>query len=301
MHAERNPELEIPALTVLPTEGEEVRRLVPLDSPSDGAVLRPGERATARAIVRRVFTPEERAAVRERVFALAREDARISGGAVTGSGSIGAEDEWSDVDTSFGVMDGVDPLEVLDDWTRALQSELELVHHWDLYHGSTIYRVYLLPSSLELDIAVTPAAEFAQHGPRFKLVFGESGEAQEPDPPALDETIGLGWLAALDARLAIERAKPWQAVFFVNLLRDQALGLACIRHGLPPEYARGTDRLPREVTERYEQTLARSLDLPGLRRALAAATTAFIREVGEADAELAERLSLALSEVAAPR
>jgi hypothetical protein len=246
-----------------------------------------------------VFTPEERAAVRDRVFALAREDRRISGGAITGSGAHDAEDEWSDVDTSFGVVDGVDPLEVLDEWTRELNAELGFVHWWDLRHASTIYRVYLLPSTLELDIAVTPASEWAQRGPRFRLVFGESGPAVDAPPPALDETIGLGWLAALVTRMAIERGRPWQAVLFVNLLRDQALGLACIRHGLPPEYARGADQLPPEVTTPYEATLPRTLELPELRRALAEGTTAFLDEVDEATPELAERLRLTLHELAA--
>jgi hypothetical protein len=248
-----------------------------------------------------VFTAEERAAVRERVLSLAREDPRVSGGALTGSSSVGAEDEWSDVDTSFGVVDGIEPLEVLDEWTRTLEPELEFVHHWDLRHGPTIYRVYLLSSSLELDIAVTPAAEFAPRGPKFRLVFGESGEARDPAPPAVEETIGLGWLSALVARMAIERGKPWQAVLFVNLLRDQALGLACIRHGEPPEYGRGVDRLSRELTEPYAQTLARSLETCELRRALAAATTLLVREVGEVNEELAERLNLALREIVAGR
>ena len=246
-----------------------------------------------------MFTPEQRAEVRDRVFALAREDERVSGGAITGSGALDAEDAWSDIDTSFGIVDGVDPLEVLEDWTRALDAELDFVHWWDLRHGGTIYRVYLLPSSLELDIAVTPAAEFAQRGPRFKLLFGEAGELREQPEPNLDEAIGLGWLAALVARFAIERDKRWQALFFVNLLRDQALGLACIRNGLPPEYARGTDQLLPEILGAYEPTLARSLREDELRRVLAAATSAFVTEVGEANQELAKRLALVLQDITA--
>jgi hypothetical protein len=249
---------------------------------------------------RGVFTPEERAQIRDRVFEVARADPRASGGAVTGSRSIGAEDRWSDVDTSFGVVDDADPREVLDDWTAELDREFHFVHHWDLVSGPTIYRVYLLPSTLELDIAVTPAGQFAQRGPKFELVFGESGEAQEPRPAPLEETIGMGWLMALDTRMAIDRDRPWQALLFLNLLRDQALGLACIRHGEPPEHARGTDRLPREVTEPYERTIARSLEPAELRRALAGATTELIREVVRANPELAAPLAETLREITEP-
>ena len=39
-----------------------------------------------------MFSPDERTRVRERVLALAREDERVTGGAVTGSAAGGAED-----------------------------------------------------------------------------------------------------------------------------------------------------------------------------------------------------------------
>lgn len=241
-----------------------------------------------------MFTPEERLAVRERVFALAREDPRVSGGAITGSGSVGEEDEWSDVDTSFGVVDGVEPLEVLEDWTRQLDAGLGFVHWWDLHHGATIYRVYLLPSSLELDIAVTPAARWAQRGPKFQLVFGEAAEATEVSRPNLDDVIGVGWLAALDARMAIERGRPWQGLAFVNMLRDRTLALACIRAGEAYEYARGADRLPPEITRPLAAALPRSLEADELRRALAAGTSALLGEVEQVRPELAQRLRAAL-------
>ena len=100
-----------------------------------------------------MFTPEERARVKDRVLALARGDARIIGGAVTGSASIGTEDRWSDIDLSFGVADGVEPADVLTEWTELLARELDVVHHWEVRSGTTIYRVFLLPGGLELEPA----------------------------------------------------------------------------------------------------------------------------------------------------
>src|SRR2546427_7507668 len=158
-----------------------------------------------------MFTPEQRAHVRERVLELARADARISGGAITGSAAAEAEDRWSDIDLSFGVIDDVEPESVLADWTEALGGELGILHHWDLRSVPTIYRVFLLPGGLELDVAVTPAAQFRARGPKFKLLFGQSVERAAAAPPAVGELIGMGWLSALDARIAIERGKPWAA------------------------------------------------------------------------------------------
>jgi hypothetical protein len=117
--------------------------------------------------------------------------------------------------------------------------------------------------------------------------------------PSVDELIGFGWLYALNARAAIARGKPWPAEYWISGLRDQALALA----GLPaprraPVYARGIDRLPREVVAPYERALVGSLAPDELRRALAIAGELFISEVGEAAPELAERLRAPLREAA---
>ena len=233
--------------------------------------------------------------MRDRVFEIARADERISGGAVTGSGSVGAEDRWSDVDTTFGVKAGVAPEAILRDWSEVLEREFDIVHRFDLRRAPTIYRVYLLSSSLELDISLTPASEFGARGPNFRLVFGESADHLHPTATDLDALIGWGWIFVLNSRAAIDRGKPWQAAHYIASVRDYALSLACVRHGLPATYARGVDRLGRDVTMRWEPTLVQSLDPAELRRALAVAAQEFLREVREARPALAERLQKPLS------
>src|ERR671933_2855178 len=104
--------------------------------------------------VSRMFTAEERERVRARVLELARDDERITGGAITGSVTVGAEDRWSDIDTAFGFADGVEPVTVLDEWTAVLEREFSLLHHFDLRHGPTLYRVSLFPSTLQLDVSM---------------------------------------------------------------------------------------------------------------------------------------------------
>jgi|SRR5919197_313189 hypothetical protein len=237
-----------------------------------------------------MFSLEERARARERVLTLGRDDPRITGGANTGSAATGTDDRWSDIDLSFGVADEVEVTDVLEDWTEVLGPELDVLHHWDLRSGPTVYRVFLLPGGLELDVAVTPAAEFGARGPKFRLLFGRGVEVPAPAPPSLDELIGMGWLSALDARSAIARGRPWAAEYWIGSLRDQSLALACLRLGEPAAYARGIDRLPPEVVEPHEQSLVRSVNPEELRRALTVAEDLFLAEVTEVNAELAERL-----------
>jgi len=203
---------------------------------------------------------------------------------------VEGEDRWSDIDLSFGVIDDVEPEAVLDDWTEKLGGELGVLHHWDLRSGPTIYRVFLLPGGLELDIAVTSAGQFGARGPKFKLLFGQGVERAATPPPAAGDLIGMGWLSSLDARNAIERGRPWAAEYWIGSVRDQALALACLRLGEPPAYARGIDRLPGEVAAPYEEALVRSLDPDELERALRVASELFVAEVSEVDPELARRL-----------
>ncbi|MDQ3821669.1 MAG: nucleotidyltransferase domain-containing protein [Actinomycetota bacterium] len=245
-----------------------------------------------------MFTPEDREHVREQVFELARRDRRVSGGAVTGSFAVGAEDRWSDVDTSFGIVDGVEPEAVLADWTARLEEELGILHHWDLRHGPTIYRVLLVPGGLELNIAVTSAAEFGKRGPKFRLLFGEGPERPPPPPPDVEETIGFGWLYVLNSRTTIERGRRWQAENYVSAIRDHALALACVRFDEPPGYLRGVDNLPHDVLAPYDDALVRSSDDAELRRAFVVATELFLGEVAAAKPELADRLGPPLREAA---
>jgi len=54
---------------------------------------------------RRVFTVEQRDAVRERLLGIANEDERVVAGAAVGSLAVGAGDRFSDLDLTFAVAD----------------------------------------------------------------------------------------------------------------------------------------------------------------------------------------------------
>jgi hypothetical protein len=236
-----------------------------------------------------VFTPEERDRVRDWVFAIARADERITGGAVTGSRAVGREDRWSDIDTAFGFAQGVEPGSILRDWTTALRREFDVVHLFDLQRAVTTYRVFLLSNGLEVDISLTPEAAFGPHGRTFQLVFGEATE-QAPHEIDRDELIGWGWIFLLYARTGIERGRPWQAEYGIAQARHTGLALASLRHDLPTSDARGNDELPVDVTQSWRTSLVRSFHMGELRRALRAAGHSYLREVREVDPDLADRL-----------
>jgi hypothetical protein len=237
-----------------------------------------------------VFTVEQRDALRERMLRLGEQEDRVVAGAVVGSLAVDAGDRYSDVDLTFAVADQVAIAEVLDDWTRTLVAELAAVTLVDLERGPTTYRVFLLPDALQLDLSMTPAAEFRPAGPGFHLVYGEtaSGESEAAGgslfiatAAVAEDIFGWGVIYALHARACIQRGRVWQAEHYVGAVRDHALALACLREGVIAVQARGYDDLSAGTLAGFAGAHVGALEPDALRAALAASVNALVQE-GEA-------------------
>lgn len=240
-----------------------------------------------------MYTPEERDALRRELLAAARADPRITGGAITGSASVGKEDRWSDIDLAFGVRESSEVGATLADFSELMYSNHHALHHVDVRRDAWIYRVFLLRNGLQVDLAFAPTAEFGPRAPTFQLVFGTAIDKTQSIAGSAEETIALAWLFALHARSSIARGKFWQAEYMISAMRDQVLAAACIRHGLPASEGRGIDSLPEGVTMPFRGTLARALDAQELLRAFRATMGGLIREIRDHDAGL-ERLEQTL-------
>jgi hypothetical protein len=246
-----------------------------------------------------VYTPADREALKDELIALARADPRITGGALTGSASVGREDRYSDIDLAFGVRTAADVLGVLDDRTSWMRQNHGLVDHLDVKTGSWVYRVFLLPSTLQVDVACVPAEEFGARAPTFRLLFGAASERAHEPRPAAHDLIGWAWLYALHARSSIARGQRWHAEYMVSAIRDQVVALACLRHRLPVAYARGADSLPRTILDSLEGAIVRDLTATELVRAMRAAIDALVGEIRHADIGLAGTLEPTLRELVA--
>ena len=214
-----------------------------------------------------MFSVPEREALRDRLIAVARSDDRITAAAIVGSAANDGEDAWSDIDLALRLGDDLEPVDVAAEWTTRIYESANAVDHLDVWSDSTLFRVFLLSSSLQVDISFWPADAFAASGDSFRLLFGDSNEPQPPCSPAPGALIGMGWLYALHARSSIARGRALQANHWINGVRDQVTMLACLRHGLPTPEGRGVDDLPAGLRQSLAETLVRGLDereLPGL-------------------------------------
>jgi hypothetical protein len=245
-----------------------------------------------------MFSVDERERVRSELLAHAEADPDITAAAITGSEASSSADKWSDIDLALGVRGGIAP--ALDRWTGLLYRDFDAVHHWDLPWGATVYRVYLLPDWLEVDIGFTPETEFGPRGPNWRTVFGETVEVPAAGAQSPDELAGLAWHHVLHACVCIERGKRWQAEWLIHGVREHVLALACLRLGHSTRFAKGADLLPEELTTPLEESLVRSLDEVELRRALASIAALLANELERTDHSLAKRLRPMLLDLTAP-
>lgn len=229
-----------------------------------------------------IFDVTDRDRAHDVVLALADADERITAGAVVGSMALGSGGRWSDLDLTFAVVDDVSIEEVLDDLTRSLERDLDAVVLFDVRSGPSLYRVFLLPGCLQVDLSVTPAARFGARGPGFRLLFGSEGSPPPTPPPRAEDLLGQAVHHLLRARFCIERGRLWHAEHWLHATRDLVLALACLRRDLPVHHGRGFDDLPAAVHDHARSTLVGSLDPDDLRGVLVRLLDLLASEAGAA-------------------
>ncbi|UIJ33957.1 nucleotidyltransferase domain-containing protein [Allobranchiibius sp. GilTou73] len=245
-----------------------------------------------------MFAAADRLRVRDDLIAAARADPRVTAAALVGSAAVDRDDDWSDIDLALRLAPATHPGDVVESWTSALYDMHGAVAHTDLWSGPTLYRVFLLQTSLQVDLSLWPSDDFAAHGGApFRLLFGEANEPPARGARSPDAMVGMAWLYALHARSSIARKRSLQAVSMLNGLREQVISLACLRYGLPPDEGRGVDQLPDAVKKQLTRVLVASTDLTELQRLFGLLTDALTTEIEAIDATQAQSLRPVLQEL----
>lgn len=205
------------------------------------------------------FTTEYREQVRNLVLLYAKIDHRIVSAATIGSYAKGTNDQWSDIDLTFGVQENYSTSEVLQNWTEYISKEFKGVDLLDVSKGNTIYRVFILPGNLQMDLSFSPEKEFGAFNKDFILLYGKQYE--KPLPDSLSENVLLGWIVhhLIRIRYSLKRGRLWQAEFWLSEARDYMLKIACMKRGLNPDHGRGFDDLPKEVLTVARDCFAKNL------------------------------------------
>lgn len=245
-----------------------------------------------------IFTPEERELLRAHLVSAAQSDPSVSAAAHTGSAASSRLDRWSDIDLALCLQPTASQEHVTAAWTDRLYQHHNAVAHVDVMRGATLFRVFLLKNTLQVDLAFWSASEFAAIGPNFKIIFGEANaphSAPAPNPQAL---IGMAWLYALHVRSSLARGRTLQTEYMLSGMRNHVFELACLRCEVIPHQGRGLDDLPRPERDAALACLPGSLDSAELRRAFQVTMRALVKEIGHVDKEMANSLAGPLNEMA---
>lgn len=146
-----------------------------------------------------------------------------------------------------------------DRWTTWLESVETVADTLTIYSSGALYRVFLLSSSMQVDLSLWPHGSLRSTGGAIRPIFGtvRAPEERHTEPQTY---VRMGWLYALHARSAIARDRSWQADMMLAELRNQVIALACHRSGLYPAEGRDAHRLPAELSARLLASRAISLD-----------------------------------------
>ena len=158
-----------------------------------------------------IFTAEQRELLRTQLVSAAESDRNLCGAAHTGSAASGHLDRWSDIDLALCLRSTASHHQVVAEWTDRLYRSHDAVAHVDVMRGPTLFRVFLLKNTLQVDIAFWTADDFAAIGPNFKLIFGDAQPPRPSPQPTPQSLIGMAWLYALHVRSSLARGRTLQA------------------------------------------------------------------------------------------
>jgi hypothetical protein len=244
-----------------------------------------------------MFTVFERTALRDWLIDVARVDEHVTAAAVLGSGADDSEDRWSDIDLALRLAPGQGPQVIADSWAARLGERVRPVGQLDIWSAGALYRVFLLPDTLQVDVSFWPDDQFAAHGPKLRLVFGEANDAVSTPAGPAARVLSMAWLYALHVRSSIARGRAWQAVYMLNGVRDHVVELACLRCGLPSAQGRGADELPLDLRSALEATLPQTTEKGELRRCFGELVRLLVSEAGHVDPRGAQALADVLTEL----
>jgi predicted nucleotidyltransferase len=244
-----------------------------------------------------MFSEAERQAVLDRAVGLLSEDPRIEAVVLTGSLGRGEADRWSDIDLDAVIAEDASPEVVTNEWEARAYREWPVAHHYATEFGSTRVRGFLLRDGLLLDLAFTPIADFEVWAP-VRILLDRTGRATAatekaaPWTPTPDWRGEAGFAAhdVLHACVAANRGRPWQALYFLQRIRNRTLALASERHGWDSDDFTRVDDLPENELRPLEATLVANLEREALIDAIDLATRTFLDELRRHDHDLAGRL-----------
>lgn len=175
-----------------------------------------------------------------------------------GSGAIGYNDEYSDLDFVIALDSGDSMPEVMEYMHQQIREKYDLVY--SMQDESRHLQVFLLSNFLEIDIGYGGYKDAAALKPAFKVLFDKSGVVEEKmiqsrewmddeifgnkQKNDIELTCDSVWAHLMHAAVAIKRGQCFRAIGELDYVRKLYIDLLGDRYRLESNLNREIDRLP---------------------------------------------------------
>ena len=228
-----------------------------------------------------------------------KKDGRIGGVVLVGSGAVGFQDEYSDIDLSVVVGNRGNIEAVFQEWGEKFRQELPLAGHFETrYAADNLLWGFFLDNYLEIDMGFLCLDNLTARSNRWKVIFDRTGridsilqKSWESRPPVdvkrayLENFKGV-WHYITHVAILAERGQLLRAVHYLEELRNDTVEIAGLRLGLRADNFRDVDRFPAAFRKRLEKILVARADEDEILRALKAATVLFFDEAQKLELKL---------------
>ena len=160
-----------------------------------------------------------------------------------------------------------------------------------------MFRVFLLRTTLQVDVAFWRAEDFGAIGPNFQLIFGEAKTLPPLPTPDAHALIGMAWLYALHVRSSVARGRLLQAEYMLSGMRNHVFELTCLRCDVIARQGRGLDDLPATERATAGACLPGELEPAALKRAFENTMETLLKEIRHIDGGLENRVAGVLREI----
>ncbi len=257
----------------------------------------------------RFFTPEDREALLSRLVSELKQDSRILGAVLVGSGAVGFKDRLSDIDLAVVVADGETTKDVLNSWQKKIDMLHPVIGHFVSDRGDQVWLGgFLFDHFLELDISFQKLAQMTARRQDWRVLFDRTGRLKgiletswknRSEPDWVERYLfyrNESWYYLLHAVNSFERGHHLRALRYLNIVRDLCILVAGLVAGVDTGDFREVHLLPDEFQRAIQTTLPAALGREEFQNALTAAANIFYQQARLLDKRLGEAYSSLLAE-----
>lgn len=222
---------------------------------------------------RPMVDPDLREQILQRAVQTLRDDTRVDGVILIGSGADGFIDDLSDIDLLAVIREEEDVASVHADWAWTVRRRFPVLHHArSPFTEANGLQIFILNDLLELDTSFVALSRLQPPWDRGRIIFDRTGALGDRLAHAkrgernLADYLGVFDQAChrvMECRKALHRGKRWQAALVLDELRSLTMQLAgLVQTGSARQ--RDADRLPEAFLAMLSGTVGpvefRSLD-----------------------------------------